>query len=131
MTQVTDSWSSIPSTVVNIIKNKIGAFDDAVILQTGDYEYTAQIENKITGAVEQIRVYRTSSSGYSTYWSTATTSIDEMSYTCNNEYYAYSTIGFGQPIIDNQARISSIANVSIMCFLVLAVFFGMIFGRRR
>lgn len=122
MTQTADYTSSIPSQVVNIVANKVSLLDQYIIMQTGQYEYTALIKNVNTAEVTQLRFYRLSDS-YSSAWQVEE-SVGEWEFSFWNEYYIYSNLGVGQsadlPVVSGVTAHASI----IMC---IALMFAIIY----
>ena len=127
MTQYTD-YGTIPQAVRDLIANKISLLDSYILLQTGEYEYTALVNKPALGC-RQYTVSRVSSSGYGSYVWRLVESEGIWEYSVTNEYYCYSNVGYGAalplPVTD-----LSIAHASVImaCALMLAIVFkGVLF----
>ena len=124
MTQYTD-YGTIPQAVRDIVANKCKILDEYILLQTGQYEYTALIHDLVTDEVTQLTFSR--SSNYGQY------SVDQSSgtweYTVSNEYYCYSNVGLGAaldlPVMD--AVMAHAAIVITVCLMFLVVFKSTLF----
>lgn len=119
MTQHSE-YGSIPQTVRDIVANKVSVLDEYILLQTGDYEYTALIRDVVTGEVTQLRFTRGTNT-YSTYY------IDQSEgtweYIVHNEYYCYSNIGYGAaldlPVMEGVQAHASVILTVVLMFLVV------------
>lgn len=124
ITQYTESYSSPSTDIQNIVANSVSLLDNYVLIQTGEYEYTALVKNLASKEVEKIVINRTSSSGYNTRYSVTRSVIDNFDYNISNEYYCYSNCGFGKsldlPVYDGAVAYGLTA-------LTVLVFFGVIF----
>lgn len=98
VTQYTDGYGSISADVQNIVANSVSVLDLYVLMQTGEYEYTALIKNMASKEVEEITISRTSGSNYSTTYSVTRKDVDEFDYKVSNEYYTFSNCGFGKSL---------------------------------
>lgn len=132
MTQYT-TYGSIPQAVLDLVANKVSLLDSYILMQTGQYEYTALINKPGLNEVEQIKVTR-SSSNYSSIYS-VDISEGTWDFTVSNEYYCYSNVGYGAaldlPVVEG---VTAHATVILACALMLAVVFkGVLFPclRRR
>lgn len=123
MTQYTD-YGSIPQAVRDVVANKISLLDSYILMQTGEYEYTALV-NKPGIGCRQYTVRRTNN--YNQY--TVTESAGDWEFSVRNEYYCYSNVGYGAalslPVVDLSIAHST---VIMACALMLAVVFkGVLF----
>lgn len=123
ITQYTESYSSPSSDIQSLIANKVRLLDQYILMQTGQYEYTALVYNGNTKECTQYTISRSSSSSYSNYY-TVSESDAEFEYIVSNEYYVYSNVGYGKalslPVYDG---IISHSLTIICCFLMFAVVF--------
>lgn len=118
-------YSTIPQAVRDLVANKCQLLDQYILMQTGQQEYTALVNNPVTKETIQYRIYRTSN--YNTWTVVQTYGVWE--YTVNNEYYCYSNIGYGAaldlPVVDG---IQAHASAVIVSVLMLAIMFkGVLF----
>lgn len=122
ITQYNDSYSSPPSDVQNLISNKVALADYYILMQTGQYEYTALIKNPATKEVTKYRIYR-SNNNYSSYYY-IDESVADFEFNITNEYYVYSNVGYGKhldlPIYEG---VTSHCLMIICCFLMFGVVF--------
>lgn len=120
MTQYTD-YGSIPQAVRDLVANKISLLDSYILMQTGQYEYTALINKPGLNKCQQIRVARSSNynSDYVVSVSSGTWDFD-----VTNEYYCYSNVGYGAaldlPVVQG---VTAHATVILACALMLAIIF--------
>lgn len=124
MTQYTD-YGSIPQAVRDLVANKISLLDSYILMQTGQYEYTALVFKHGLNECRQYRITR--ASNYSTY--TVQETAGTWDYTVTNEYYCYSNVGYGAalelPVTDLTI---AHATVIVACALMLAIVFkGVLF----
>ena len=125
MTQYSD-YSSIPQAVRDLVANKVSLLDSYILMQTGQYEYTALIDKPGIG-VTQVIVSRNSSTYNSQY--TVVVSDGTWDFAVTNEYYCYSNVGYGAaldlPVIEGA---TAHATVILACALMLAIVFkGVLF----
>lgn len=123
MTQYTE-YGAIPQAVRDVVANKISLLDSYILMQTGEYEYTALVNKP--GIECRQYVFRRGSN-YSQY--SVTESVGTWDYTVTNEYYCYSNVGFGAAL-DLPVVGLSIAHASVImaCVLMLAIVFkGVLF----
>lgn len=118
-------YSTIPQAVRDLVANKCQLLDQYILMQTGQQEYTALVNNPVTKETIQYRIYRTSN--YNTWTVVQTFGVWE--YTVNNEYYCYSNVGYGAaldlPVVDGIQAFSGAVVVSV---LMLAIMFkGVLF----
>lgn len=98
ITQYSTSYSSISSDIQNLVANSVSVLDKYVLMQTGEYEYTALIKNLASKEVEEITISRSSGNNYSTTYSVTRRDVDEFNYKVSNEYYTFSNCGFGKSL---------------------------------
>lgn len=128
ITQYTTSYSDPSTAIQNLVANKIALLDQYILMQTGQYEYTALVYNPNTKECTQYTISRESDSSYSNYYEITETSAD-FEYTVSNEYYVYSNVGYGKaldlPVYDGVISHSLI----IICLMLLfaVVFKGALF----
>lgn len=128
ITQYTSSYSDPSTAIQNLIANKISLLDQYILMQTGQYEYTALVYNPNTKECVQYTISRESDSGYSNYYDITEKSAD-FEYTVFNEYYVFSNVGYGKaldlPVYDGVISYSLI----IICLMLLfaVVFKGALF----
>lgn len=126
ITQYTGSYS-VPSTdIQNIVSSSIGFFDSYVLIQTGQYEYTALIKKANSTKVKQLKFTRSSTNSN---WSVSRAESNDFTYTISNEFYTFSNMGFGRQLSPQiYDHILSASMVFICCVLSLAIMFkGVIF----
>ena len=123
MTQYSD-YGSIPQAVRDLVANKISLLDSYILMQTGEYQFTALV-NKPGLGCKQYTIQRTSN--YGQYTVTETTGTWE--YTVTNEYYCYSNVGYGAALSLPVVELSTAhATVILACALMLAIVFkGVLF----
>lgn len=130
ITQYTNSngYSSVDSNTQAVIANKISLLDKYVLMQTGEYEWTALVQNTMSKKTTQYKITR-NSTGYSSPYSVSTTENADFDYNITNEYYVYSNVGQGRsldlPVYDG---VQSHALAIITCTLLFAIVFkGVLF----
>lgn len=128
ITQYTDSYSSPSADIQNLIANKCSILDRYILMQTGEYEYSALVYNPCTKKCTQYIISRTSQSGYNNRYQ-ITSRDSSFEYQVRNEYYVYSNDGYGKaldlPITDS---VTSFSLLIISCVLMFAVVFkGVLF----
>lgn len=119
------SNGTVPQAVRDLVANKCHLLDEYILMQTGEYEYTALIRNPVTKDVSQIVVTR--GNNYGAY--SVSNSSGQWAYTVTNEYYCYSNIGYGAaldlPVVEGLTAHASAVVVSV---LMLAIMFkGVLF----
>jgi hypothetical protein len=125
ITQYTESYSTPSTQVQNIVANSVSILDQYVLIQTGQYEYTALIKNIANGDIEKITIARENNGSYNSIYNVVRDTVDSFDYQITNEYYAISNVGKGQALQDipSQSGIISFA----LTGLVTLVFFAVIF----
>ncbi len=133
--QYTDSYSSPSADIQNLIANKISLLDSYILMQTGQYEYTALVYNNVSKQGTRYVISRNTATGYNNQYSVRSFEDDSFEYTCANEYYVYSNDGVGKsldlPVIE---AVTAYALVVLCCLALFAVVFkGALFRclRRR
>lgn len=122
--QYTNSYSSPSTDIQNLVANSVSILDQYILMQTGEYEYTALIKNMANKEVEQIKVSRTSASGYNTQYTVTRQNGADFNYTVLNEYYVYSNVGYGKSL--NIPAYEGVRTYGLTALTVL-VFFMVIF----
>lgn len=128
ITQYSDSYSTPSADIQNLIANKCSILDRYVLMQTGQYEYTGLVYNPCTKECKQYTIIRTSTSGYSNYYTVEETSAD-FEYKVTNEYYVYSNDGYGKSLnLPVTESVTAYSLLIISCVLMFAVVFkGVLF----
>lgn len=128
VTQYNDSYSAASSDIQNLIANKISLLDQYILMQTGQYEYTALIYNPNTKKCKEYTISRISSTGYNSQYMVSESEAD-FEYSVSNEYYVFSNVGYGRslnlPVYDGVQSHSLIIICLILLFAV--VFKGALF----
>lgn len=96
--QYTNSYSSPSADIQNIVANSVSILDQYILMQTGEYEYTALVKNIANREVEQIKLTRSPATGYNTQYTVTRQNGAEFDYTVTNEYYVYSNVGYGKSL---------------------------------
>ena len=122
----TSGYSSTDSTVQSIVANKISLLDQYVLMQTGEYEYTALVRNPFTKKTTQYKFTR--NGNYSSAYS-LNVSQGEWDYNVTNEVYVFSNMGQGRaldlPVYDG---VISHSLIIICCTLLFAIVYkGVLF----
>lgn len=94
--QYSDSYGTISADIQGLIANKISVFDRYILMQTGQYEYTALVYNPATKSCKQYRITR-GTNNYNNYYSVAESNTT-FDYTVTNEYYVFSNVGYGKSL---------------------------------
>lgn len=123
MVQYTDSYSSCPSDIQNIVANDIALLEEYVLMQTGQYEWTAQIHQVGTNKTREL-VFTRSSANYNNVYIVKRNEDITFESTYTNEYYVFSNMGFGKsldlPVYDG---VTSWCLMIICCVLLFAIVF--------
>ena len=129
ITQYTNSsgYSSNDSTVQSIVSNKISLLDQYILMQTGEYEYTALVRNPFTKKTTQYKFTR--NGNYSSAYSLNVTKGVEWDYLVTNEVYVFSNMGQGRaldlPVYDG---VISYSLIIICCAMLFAIVYkGVLF----
>lgn len=122
--QYTDNFSTPSTQVQNIVANSVSILDQYVLIQTGQYEYTALIKNLANGDIEKITITR-ENNNFNTTYKVIRDTVDRFDYQITNEYYSFTNVGKGQalPNIPAQSGVTAFA----LTGLVTLVFFVVIF----
>ncbi len=118
MTQY-QSTSTIPQQIRDIVANRCTLLSRYVLVQTGQYEYTALILDVTTDSCIELRFTRGDSYNYYT----VTESEGTWEYDISNEYYCYSNVGMGAaldlPVTEGvQAHAAVIFTVALLFLIV-------------
>lgn len=122
-------YGSISSDIQNIVANSVSVLDHYILMQTGEYEYTALVKNLASKDVEQITITRSPTTGYSTKYSVARKNGADFNYNVSNEYYVYSNVGYGKSLeipAYEGVRTYGIAGITVLLFFMV-VFKGALF----
>lgn len=129
ITQYTNisGYSSTDSTVQSIVANKISLLDQYILMQTGEYEYTALVRNPFTKTTTQYKFTR--NGNYSSAYSLDVTKGVTWDYTVTNEVYVFSNMGQGRaldlPVYDG---VISYSLIIICCAMLFAIVYkGVLF----
>lgn len=90
-------YGSISSDIQNLVANSVSVLDQYILMQTGEYQYTALIKNMASKDVEKIVVSR-DSSNYNTKYSVKRSNGSDFDFSVSNEYYVYSNVGYGKSL---------------------------------
>lgn len=96
ITQYTTSYSVPSSDIQALVNAQVAPLDRYIIMQTGDYQYTALIQKGVTNEVRQLVISR-STGNYSSPW-TVTESAGEFEYKVTCPYYVVSNVGLGRQL---------------------------------
>lgn len=118
-------YGSIGSDIQNLVANSVSVLDQYILMQTGEYEYTALIKNVASKDVEKIVVTRGSTS-YNTKYSVARSNGSDFDFNVSNEYYVYSNVGYGKSL--NIPSYEGIRTYSLTGLTVLVFFMVMFKG---
>lgn len=128
VTQYTDSYSAPSSDIQNLIANKVSLLDQYILMQTGQYEYTALIYNPNNKECTEYTISRSSSASYSNYYKVTEAEAD-FEYTVSNKYYVFSNVGYGRSLdLPVYEGVQSHAMIIICLVLLFAIMFkGVLF----
>lgn len=123
-----NGYSSVDSATQAVIANKISLLDKYVLMQTGEYEWTALIQNTMSRKTTRYTIKR-NNTGYSSPYSVSSSENSDFDYKITNEYYVFSNVGQGRsldlPVYDG---VQSHALVIMCCTLMFAITFkGVLF----
>lgn len=131
ITQYRETYSSPSSEIQNLIANKVALLDQYILMQTGQYEFTALVYNPNTKKCIEYTITRSSSSGYSNYY-TISEAESKFEYSVSNEYYVFSNIGYGRSLsLPVHEGTQSFSLMIICCILCLTIVFERVFFRWR
>lgn len=120
-----NEYSTIPQQVRDIVANKCSLLDHYILFQTGEREYSALIQDMVTGEVTYYGFTRAEDFGYYTVLET----VGSWEFTVRNEYYCYSNIGYGAALdLPVMEGVTAHANaVFTVCLMFLVVFRSSLF----
>lgn len=124
-----NDYGSISSDIQNLVANNVSLLDKYILMQTGEYEYKALIKNMASKQVEEIRIYRTSMSGYNNKWFVERKNSSNFDFNVSNEYYVYSNFGYGKSLnlpSYEGARTYGLTALTVLVFFMV-VFKGALF----
>ena len=128
ITQYTNSngYSSTDSTVQATVANKISLLDQYILMQTGEYEYTALVRNPFTKKTTQYKFTR--NGNYSSSYS-LNVSQGEWDYNVTNEVYVFSNMGQGRALdLPVYEGVVSHSLIIICCAMLFAIVYkGVLF----
>lgn len=130
-----NGYSSVDSNAQAVVSNKISLLDKYILMQTGEYEYTALVQNTMSKKTTQYKISRGSSYN-STYTLTESANVD-FDYSLSNEMYVYSNVGKGRALeLPVYQGVISHSLVIMCCVLLFAIVYkGVLFkcldGRKR
>lgn len=121
-------YSSVDSATQAVIANKISLLDKYVLMQTGEYEWTALVQNTMSKKTTRYTITR-NSTGYSSPYSVTSSDNADFDYRITNEYYVFSNVGQGRSLdLPVYEGVQSHAMVIICCTLMFAIVFkGVLF----
>lgn len=123
-----DDYGSISADIQNLVANSVSVLDLYVLMQTGEYEYTALIKNLANKEVEEITITR-DSSNYSSRYRVSREIVSDFAYSYSNEYYVYSNCGFGKSLdipSYEGIRTYGLTGITVLVFFMV-VFKGALF----
>lgn len=123
ITQYTDSYSNPSADIQNLIANKCSILDRYVLMQTGEYEYTALVFNPCTKKCTQYTISRITQSSYNNRYK-ITSKDSTFDYNVTNEYYVYSNDGIGKAL--NLPVTESVTSFSLL-IIACSLMFGIVF----
>lgn len=122
-------YGSIGADIQNVVANSVSVLDKYILMQTGQYEYTALIQNVANQEVEKITFTRDSSSNYSTRYIVRRENGSDFDYKVSNEYYVYSNCGIGKSLdipSYEGIRTYSLTGLTVLIFFMV-IFKGALF----
>ena len=129
ITQYTNNngYSSTDSTVQTTVANKISLLDQYILMQTGEYEYTALVRNPFTKKTTQYKFTR--GGNYSSGYTLVTSSGVEWDYKVTNEVYVFSNMGQGRALdLPVYEGVISHSLIIICCAMLFAIVYkGVLF----
>lgn len=133
--QSTD-YGSISADIQNLVANSVSVLDQYILMQTGEYEYTALIKNLASKEVEEITITR-DSTNYNTKYRVTRKNGSDFDFSVSNEYYVYSNTGIGKSLnipSYEGIRTYGLTGLTVLIFFMV-VFKGALFkcleNRRR
>ena len=130
ITQYTNSngYSSVDSATQAVVANKISLLDKYVLMQTGDYEWTALVQYTMTKKTTRYTITR-NSTGYSSPYSVRSSENADFDYNIINEYYVFTNVGQGRALdLPVYEGLQTHALAIMCCVLMFAIVFkGVLF----
>lgn len=123
ITQYTDSYSNPSADIQNLIANKCSILDRYILMQTGEYEYSALVYNPCTKKCIQYTISRITTTGYNNRYK-ITSKDSTFDYNVTNEYYVYSNDGIGKAL--NLPVTESVTSFSLL-IIACSLMFGIVF----
>lgn len=122
-----NGYSSTDSTVQAIVSNKVALLDQYILMQTGEYEYTALVRNPFTQKTTQYRFIR--NGNYSSGYTLTTSEGADWEYTVTNEVYIFSNMGKGRALdLPVNEGVISHSLIIICCAMLFAIVYkGVLF----
>lgn len=124
ITQSSD-YGSIGADVQNLVANSVSVLDQYILMQTGEYEYTALIKNLASKDVEKI-VIRRDVGNYDKKYHVERSNGSNFDYNVSNEYYVFSNVGIGKSL--NIPSYEGIRTYGMTSLTVLVFFMVMFKG---
>ena len=128
ITQYSSSFSNPTADMREIVANNVGLLDKYILMQTGEYEYTALIKDIPLNKIDVIKFTR-QGSGYNYIWTTSHSTTNDFSYKVSNELYVYSNMNVGKSLdLPVYKGVTAYSLAIIISLLSLAVLFkGVLF----
>lgn len=124
MIQYDGGYSSCPAEIQNIVANDIAINELYVLMQTGQYEWTAQIYTLGIGSTRQLKFNRQSNTSYNNYYTVTRSKDIEFKTVYENEYYIFSNMGFGKSLeLPVYQGLQTYSLMIISCVLMFAIVF--------
>lgn len=127
ITQSSD-YGSIGSDVQNLVANSVSVLDQYILMQTGEYEYTALIKNIASKDVEKIVIRRDTVNYDKKYYVERSNGLN-FDYKVSNEYYVFSNVGIGKSLkipSYEGIRTYGITSLTVLVFFMV-IFKGALF----
>ena len=123
----TSGYSSTDSTIQAAVSNKIALLDQYILMQTGEYEYTALVRNPFTKNTTQYKFTR--NGNYSSAYSLNVTKGVEWDFNVTNEVYVFSNMGKGRALdLPVYEGVISHSLIIICCAMLFAIVYkGVLF----
>lgn len=121
-------YGNISADIQAIVANSVSVLDEYILMQTGQYEYTALVKNMASKQVEQIVITR-GTQNYNNNYSVRRVNGADFSYNVSNEFYVYSNVGYGKALdipAYEGVRTYGIAGITVLLFFMV-VFKGALF----
>lgn len=120
-------YSSTDSTIQSVVANKISLLDQYILMQSGQYEYTALVRNPFTKNTTQYTFTR--NDNYSSAYSLNIVEGATWDYTVTNEVYVFSNMGQGRALdLPVYSGVISHSLIIICCAMLFAIVYkGVLF----